>query len=299
MTACPICEASEGWRIAHGADPRTEAWRREAGDTTPYFWTLCRTCGNAYPSAPPRPEVLARFWDANRRLEQVSPEEEEQVWQRRIAMGRVVAERSWQLFSPLAAGRTGRMLDVGCGLGEAVALFVERGWQAEGLDVDASTKRFHERLGITTRIGRIEDEPPGATYDIVHIAHAIYFVTDPMRFLREARERLVENGHLCIVISNLLAFTDSGGPSYSHTFYPCALSMEAALARSGLEPVLRKVWGGSTYIAAKRGAPRVVPVNARRIHRLYATKALRYQVMGRPYLALRRVAARVIRGKRS
>lgn len=298
MTGCPICGAYEGWRVPHGLDPRIEGWRREAADTAPYFWTLCKVCGNAYPSVPPRPEVLARFWETNRRLETLSPEEQDAVWRQRIAMGRVIAERSWQLFAPLAGGKTGRMLDVGCGLGEAVALFGERGWRAEGIDVDASTKPFHERIGIATRIGRIEDEPTGVTYDIVHIAHAIYFVTDPMRFLREARQRLSEGGHLCIVISNLLTFTDSGRPGYSHTFYPCAESMAGALARAGLEPVLSRVWGGSTYIAARACEPRVIPVDTHRIHRRYLTKPLRFGLIGRPYLALRRIAAAALKGKR-
>lgn len=288
MQPCPICRSSDGWRIAHTDDPDIAAWRRESGDDAAYFWTLCAGCGNAYPSQSPRPDILARYWRANRNVDTVAASPEA-IWQQRIAMAKVGAERSRRVFTPLLKQPPARMLDIACGLGETVAAFARAGWQAEGLDVDAATKPFHEGLGITTRIGRIEDATELASYDFVHIAHAIYFITEPLQFLQRARALLAPGGIFGVVISDLLASTDNTLPAYPHTFYPCAVSMRAALSRAGLEPLLTERIGGSIFIAARSAEPAAPRVDARRIHAMYATKPLRHALVGRPNLALRRL----------
>ena len=95
-----------------------------------------------------------------------------------------------------------------------------------GIDVDAATKPFHEKLGIQTRIGRFEDDTTPGQFDVIQIAHAIYFITDPMGFLARVRAKLVPGGAFLVIISDFLASTDNGKPSYAHTFYPCAASMQ-------------------------------------------------------------------------
>ena len=299
MIACSICGGAHGWQIPHNTDPAIEVWRAEAGDSAPYYWTLCAGCANAYPSVPPNPKVLAKYWDENRRVNELDGSDGEAIWQRRLAMARVGASRSYQVFAPLHEGPPGKILDIACGLGETVDAFGRQGWHAEGVDVDAHTKPFHERLGVSTRIGRIEDEAAQSIFDIVHIAHAIYFITDPMKFLERARQQLAPGGLFCVVISDFLAATDPSLPGYAHTFYPCAASMRFALARAGLEPVLTRTWGGSIYIAARAAEPRTIPINSRVIYAMYQTKPLRHAVIGRPNLALRRIAKRALARGRS
>ena len=296
MTTCPICTAAHGWRIPHAIDPAIEGWRREAGDDAPYYWTLCRVCANAYPSVPPNPQVLAKYWDANRRVSELDDADGDAIWQRRVAMARVGAVRAYHVFAPLRQGAPGRMLDVACGLGETVVEFARHGWRAEGIDVDARTKPFHDKLGISARIGRIEDEAPQPAFDMLQIAHAIYFITDPMTFLMRARQELTTDGVFCVINSDFLAATDNSLPGYAHTFYPCAASMRFALARAGLEPMFSRTWGGSIYMAARRAEPKTIPVNARLIHAMYQSKSLRHALIGRPNLALRGIVRRVLSG---
>ena len=78
------------------------------------------------------------------------------------------------------------------------------GWDAEGVDADPSTARFHRELGIRVRIGQFEQIEATSGYDLIHIAHAIYFITDPMDFIRGVRARLGPGGlfsALCLRIS--------------------------------------------------------------------------------------------------
>ena len=290
---CPICEAHESWPIAGKLEPEIAAWRSEAGVTRPYSWQLCKTCGNGYPSEPPLPGVLDRYWQANRRVEG-SAEVEAAVWQQRVNFSRVGADRSFNVFAPLHRGAPGHFLDIACGLGETVRKFRDNGWQAEGIDLDVSTKRFHEELGLQTRIGRFETETFTGHYQIIHIAHAIYFITEPMAFLYRVRAQLESNGIFGIVISDFLAAHAQSEPSYALTFYPCAESMRYALSLAGLNPVLTRTIGGSIYIAARPGKVGLPKLDAQRIHRRYQTQKLRFAAIGRPYLAARTLAKRVL-----
>lgn len=292
---CPICQTDDYWPLQSAQEPIVDALRKEAGETTPHDWRLCKTCGNAYPIEQPKEAILDRYWQINRRID-IKPEAEAAVWRRRIIMSRVGAERSYRAFAPLHGGEPGRFLDVACGLGETVAMFRDHGWQAEGIDLDGNTKRFHAERGIVVRIGHLEDEPPGKLFDLIHIAHAIYFMHQPMAFLHRVRAQLAEGGLFGVVISDFLATSAEGQmPSYVHTFFPCRESIRYALALAGFQPIFTRRIGGSIYIAARVGKVGPPRINTSRIHRRYQTSKLRYAVFGRPYVAARQLAKQVLR----
>ncbi len=291
---CPICANSENWPIDANNDPLVERLHAEAGATRTYSWQLCKTCGNAFPSEQPLPVVLGRYWQINRRVEG-SPEAEKAVWQARLAVGRVNANRSYGVFAPLHRSQPGRFLDIACGLGETVAKFRDAGWRAEGIDLDANTRSFHAKRGLDVSIGRFEDEPIANRYEMIHIAHAIYFIIEPMAFLRRLRAQIAEGGLFAVVISDFLAASAAGQkPGYLHSFYPCCSSMCYALTLAGLEPILTRRIGGSIYIAARPGPVAPPRINTKKIYRKYLTADLRYATIGAPYLAARHLAKRVL-----
>ena len=298
--SCAICNNPSFWRIPFAHDPDVARWRAEAGDEADYDWRLCRRCGNAYPSQQPDLAVLQRVWAEKRGDECLSPDAKDAIWSYRRAISRAGAARSFRLFAPRCANRTGRFLDVACGLGETVRIFADNGWDAEGIDADPSTARFHRDAGIRVRIGQFEQIETASGYDLIHIAHAIYFITDPMDFIRVVRARLAPGGLFCIVLADFMASADPSLPSYTHTFFPTGASMRYALALAGFEVVLSRTMSGSIYIAARpASAPPLPTVSSASIRLLYRSKAVRHALLGRPYLALRRFAKRLLQGARA
>src|SRR5262249_39654661 len=163
-------------------------------------------------------------------------------------------------------------------------------WDAQGIDADPSTQPSHRQLGIRVQIGQLEHLDVGVGFDLIHIAHAIYFITDPMNFIRAVRERLAPHGLFCIVLADFMANADAGLPSYAHTFFPTESSMRYALALAGFEVALSKARAGSIFMAARPAAAPAMPrISPAAIRMLYRTKALRHELLGRPYLALRRM----------
>jgi SAM-dependent methyltransferase len=283
--SCVICDEPRFWRLPFAHNPDVTRWRAEAGDDADYEWRLCRRCGNAYPSHQPRLAVLQRIWNASRSDDCLATDAKDAAWSYRRAISRAGAARSFRLFAPLAVNDRRRFLDIGCGLGETVRIFADNGWDAEGIDTDPSTARFHRELGIRVHIGQFEQIEATSEYDLIHIAHAIYFITDPMAFIRGVRARLRPGGLFCIVLANLMANTDPAQPSYVHTFFPTASSMRYALSCAGFETILCRRLSGSTFIAAQPASSVARPfVSPMAIRVLYNTKALRYALLGRPYI---------------
>jgi len=286
---CPICQGGDYWPIESAQDALVAKLRAQHGDDAHYDWRLCKRCSNAYPSHPPDRRILQTLWAQNRTDDNAGPDEREKIWSYRRAIAKTGAERSHGLFAPLVSNSRGRLLDVGCGLGETILMFTRHGWDAEGIDADPSTAPVHREIGIKTRIGQFEEVALEGRYDIIHIAHAIYFISEPMHFMRGVRQRLASNGIFCVVLADFLANPDLSLPGYVHTFFPTAHSMRHALALAGFETILSRAVSGSIYIAARPAPNPSLPV-ARTLTTLllYRTKRLRYALLGAPYLALRR-----------
>ena len=291
---CPICNFAKSWPLRWASDPVVRKWRADHGDARDYGWHLCRKCGNGYPSFQPSADLLSFFWNRDRQDAIATDLPKDDVWNVRRAAARRNAGRAYNLFTPLHAAAPGRFLDVACGLGETVKYFSDRGWNAKGIDVDPALKRFHDEIGIHSEIAHIETAKIDGKYDIIHISHAIYFITNPSDFLKRLGASLQPDGLLCIVLANFLASEDSGLPGFAHSFLPAAGPMRYALALAGYRTVLCRKKGGSIYIAARAADVRVPQGYPHLIRQGFQTKALRYALIGRPKLLLYRIAKRLL-----
>jgi len=231
--------------------------------------------------------VLSALWESNRDIAEGDRAREEQIWQERRRISRIGAERSFKLFSPLRKETSGRFLDIACGLGATVRKFADNGWEASGIDADPTMRRFHDELRIQSQIGQIETVKLQGKFDLIQIAHAIYFITDPKRFLCSLKDALTEDGLLCIVLANFMAAEDLSLPGYPHTFFPTASSMRYLLALAGYRNVMCRATSGSVFLAARLGQGPLPQVFPRLIRLGYQTKNLRYALLGKPNLWLR------------
>ena len=292
---CPLCGAGARWPLEFRRDAAADRLRAQRGDRRDYAWHLCRRCGNAYPSFAPDLSILSELWQQNRADADLDPVRQAAVWRFRQTISRKGARRSFATFAPLHQGPPGRMLDIACGLGETVKCFADRGWDALGVDADANVRRFHQDLGIQSRIGQIEQVPVEGKFDLIQIAHAIYFITEPRRFLDQVKQRLQPDGLFCIVLADFMANDDIGLPTYHHSFFPTGASMRYLLAASGFRVCLLRHQSGSIYIAARPGAGSLPNVHPGLIRLGYRSKRLRFALLGRPKLWLRGLARAALR----
>jgi 2-polyprenyl-3-methyl-5-hydroxy-6-metoxy-1,4-benzoquinol methylase len=96
-----------------------------------------------------------------------------------------------------------RMLDVGCGSGDLLATFAERGWETYGVDPSAAATATAERRGAKVHTGTLEDCPwEPESFQLVAFQHSLEHIVDPIDALRRARALLAPGGRLVVAVPN-------------------------------------------------------------------------------------------------
>ncbi len=288
---CPVCSSKLAWTISFFDHRTSTVVRRGSG----YHWRLCQVCGNGFPSVAPTLTELQQYWNANRIDEAEAPVTPE-VWSRRVAASQLWAQLSYDFVMPFVGSDSRKFLDVACGLGETVSLFQKRGWQAEGVDADPGTKVFHDRLGIQSTIGQVENVGTSTRYDLISIAHAIYFITEPRLFVQRVRGILNDGGLFMVVFSQLLSSLTPSRPAYVHTWYPTAYSLTYLLEQEGFEILNCRHVKGSIIVVARKSVSREPQTQAYRAYWAHLSHGWRYRLIGKPLLAVASLRKR-LRGR--
>jgi len=272
---CPVCGSNHFWPVSFVDQATEHVVRRTHG----YHWRLCKRCGNSTPSQVARREELQAYWEKNR-IEQSQFEVTDAVWDRRLAESKIWGRRTYDFVSPWVRTNSKRFLDVGCGLGGTVAAFASHGWSALGLDPDPNAKQFHEHQGVETIIARIEEATLEPFFDVIGVAHAIYFIEEPKEFVRKMRSLLSPRGLFSIVSSHLFSALHIGRPGFVHAWYPTKSSLVYLLNQEGFELIASQTMKGSDMLlfqAGKPSSPQGRPWQALWMHR---TQGLRHRTLG-------------------
>lgn len=104
--------------------------------------------------------------------------------------------------------KQGRVLDVGCGEGFALAEFLRRGWVIEGIDYSVEGIRAmnpelltHVEQGDVFELldSRVSN---GTIYDVIWLNNVLEHVTDPINLLNSLRKLIADNGVLVVTVPN-------------------------------------------------------------------------------------------------
>ncbi len=106
------------------------------------------------------------------------------------------ARNGRQRAALLARKNRGRVLEIGCGNGNNLALLQEQGWEVAGQDIDpAAASIASKTLGVEIRTQPIEEcDFDPSSFDMVLTNHVLEHVESPVAVLREARQLLRQGG---------------------------------------------------------------------------------------------------------
>lgn len=176
---------------------------------------------------------------------------------RSTPVGRYLDGRVKSLILDLTAPRAGeRLLDVGCGSGENLALFRQKGCDVTGIDpspllVDQAGQRLRSRAELHT--GSAEELPfSDNEFDIVTLINALEFTNDPGQAVAEAIR--VCRGRVFIGLMNRYSLSGAQG-RMAGLFHPPAgvtprffhLASVSAMVRRQL-PGVRIQWGSVVFL---------------------------------------------------
>jgi len=147
-------------------------------------------------------------------------------------------------FGEPSARPPGRLLDVGCGRGDLLASFAERGWEAQGCDLSETAVAVCRERGLAVRHGALPEVAPAlpsGAFDVVVYRHALEHVNDPVRDLEHACGLLAPGGTVLITLPNWdcwqrRLFRGRWFPLElpRHRIHLSAASLAAVAARAGL-----------------------------------------------------------------
>jgi SAM-dependent methyltransferase len=96
-----------------------------------------------------------------------------------------------------------RLLDLGCGNGQALAVMLALGWQVEGIDTDPDAVEIARRRGLTVHLGTLADRRyPEDHFDAIYMNHVIEHVHQPIDLLAECHRILKPGGVLVVLTPN-------------------------------------------------------------------------------------------------
>ena len=192
---CPLCGKDECEALFEAAD-RLELAREK------FRIVRCSSCGLAYLNPRPEESELAgyypkTYWGGKQQgIKDLFRRAEERL------------KENYKLKALNKCGiRSGRVLDVGCGRGEFLALLKKRGFQVAGLEFgEEAVRRGREDFGIEITNGTLAGSDfPVNSFDAVTMWHVLEHLPDPQEALVTVRKLLKPGGVL------LLALPDFGG----------------------------------------------------------------------------------------
>lgn len=285
--ACPICDHENSWSLPFYDLDRAALTYKTSG----YHWRVCLFCGNGYPSYQPNLFDLQRYWN-NNRVDGVSDDGSEAIYQMRLKDAAYWANETYKFVSLHTNKNTGKFLDIACGLGATVRKFKDMGWSSFGIDADQTTKISHDRLGVDTKIGQFEAMKLEQNFDLISIAHAIYFITDYKSFIYSIKSSLGGGGLLLVVISNFTSSFGANSPSQVHTWYPTPTSLSNAMLLNGFHMVGRKTLRGSTLVLFRNEDRVIKPSRAFWSAFMLRSHNIRYHLIGRHIVRIARAIKR-------
>jgi len=155
----------------------------------------CRRCGHVFSSFPSNPHYDG-FWG-----EEVV-DDDQFYW--RSARRRMFEDFIHQFVD----GRSGRLLDVGCGLGFFLkAVASQPGWEVHGCEISPAAARYaREKLGLSSvTTGRLDEAgfSPGS-FDVITMWDVLDHLREPDPLLSQCQRLLKDNGFCFIRVPNVV-----------------------------------------------------------------------------------------------
>ncbi|WP_298189215.1 class I SAM-dependent methyltransferase [Novosphingobium sp.] len=164
-----------------------------------YDLVRCTGCGLAFIANPPTLEELKVLYSASASYHAAlcDPSSETFATQDRIAVRHLSETRR--------GANGGRLLDVGCSIGQFAARARDAGFAATGLEINAASAAFaRDHYGLEVAEGTIHDAPqaPGSL-DVLTMFDVIEHVPDPLGDLRKAWDLLAPGGTIVLSTPNI------------------------------------------------------------------------------------------------
>lgn len=222
---CPLCARPAAGAIAEVNYHDTAEANRDLPDVRGTL-LRCDECGVAFPSHQYTPAAFPLLYSKS--LGDHEYFDQTMLQKMRVAYMRAILRKrhrawSWSQFLDRLSlhvlqvptitrePRGMRVLDVGCGLGEFMAIFRDLGNTVVGTEIVPSLVERNVRRGLDCRLAELESLPlPSASFDLILMRAVFYRTRQPAVSLEIVKRLLAPNGEISLVDPCV----DSAGAEY-------------------------------------------------------------------------------------
>ena len=175
-------------------------------------------------AAKPTPQELQRYY-ADKYFQEAKGSYELEYTKDELLYFRAKLEQRYAVLQhliPQVCESTGRLLDVGCGEGYALAFFREQGWSVKGIDfssagVGVKNPGCLDALVTGDIFALLQAEiRAGTTYDVVWLQNVLEHVIDPLDLLESLRALVSAGGLSVVTVPNDCSVTQRGALTHQH-----------------------------------------------------------------------------------
>jgi 2-polyprenyl-3-methyl-5-hydroxy-6-metoxy-1,4-benzoquinol methylase/rubredoxin len=225
---CPICSVDDA------------VWVFEKGG---FDFVKCRHCGLLYVNPQLKPDVSESFYKRSKTSTawiKVQQGEKEQDWNYRNKY--LPALKELQRLKP----EGGRLLDVGCSIGQFLRHGAGFGWEGEGIELNREAVEFgRKEYGLRIYDKKLEElNLDNESYDLITLWGVLEHLTDPNRMLQNVHKLLKKDGLLLLFVPNghslivrLSRNHNSTVSGRSHLWYFTPVTMGRILEKNGFRKV--------------------------------------------------------------
>lgn len=193
LSACPVCgnDSFTDWLIC----------KDYTVSKTEFAIQQCSACGFAVTNPRPANEDLGKYYESDEYISHSNTSKGlvSKMYQR---VRKYTMRKKVEMVRELA-GKTGRLLDIGCGTGEFLAASKNAGWDVTGIEPSPSARQAAKANHQLTAL----DEPelqnlPTAAYDVITMWHVLEHVPDLPGRMQALKKLLAPGGTLIIAVPN-------------------------------------------------------------------------------------------------
>ena len=187
VKACHVCEGGRVYYLFSTSDYRV---------------VRCDDCGLVFLNPQPSDDELAGIYGANNFLGSDSETGRQAVSEIKRATARLYLSEIRRYRGP----ESGRLIEIGCGDGEFLALAEADGWRVTGIEYSpAACEKARQRLkNGEVRCGELQQAGlPAEQFDLCVISDVLKHVRSPLDFLREIHRVLKPGGTLFIATPSI------------------------------------------------------------------------------------------------
>ncbi len=162
----------------------------------------CDACGYKHVMPLPTTEQLKKFYEQEfyqtEKSDYLETSAEDVEWKN------IEFERRFQLAESKLDNVTKKVLDIGCGPGDFLAVGMERGWQVTGIEPSPVAADYASKRNLSVIHGFFDQRIVETldTFDFIHMSEVLEHIPNPSELLDWAMQLLSPGGVLCISVPN-------------------------------------------------------------------------------------------------